>query len=119
LEKRAAAAALCEPDLLRNHSVAEGVLHILDSITASLSQVEDRKYEDFKTLRNGLGYCWSVAVVACPDPGKDFIERWIDSPDKDIRWVMKQNLKKKRLERMDAGWVARQLARIDDSATAA
>jgi len=29
------------------------------------------------------------------------MERWFGSQDRDIVWVMRQNLKKKRLERMD------------------
>jgi hypothetical protein len=29
------------------------------------------------------------------------------NPDKDIRWIMQENLKKKRLERVDAIWVKR------------
>jgi len=34
------------------------------------------------------------------------MEHWITSKDKDIRWVMKQNLGKRRLQRLDPGWVA-------------
>ena len=105
LEQRAAAAALCEPCLLRQEQDTRRVLHILDDITASIRQVEERKDEDFKALRKGLGYCWSVAVAALPDEGKETMEKWLLSEDKDIRWIMKENLRKKRLGRMDAAWV--------------
>jgi len=37
------------------------------------------------------------------------MEAWIGSQDPDIRWIMKQNLKKKRLSRMDKNWVRDQL----------
>jgi hypothetical protein len=107
LEQRAAAAALCEPRLLRQPEHASAVLHILDEITASIPQLTDRKGDAFKTLRQGLGYCWSVAVVALPGEGKPLMERWLVSPDPDIRWIMAENLKKNRLVRIDAAWVAR------------
>lgn len=112
LEQRAAAAALCEPDLLREAEVVRQVVGILEHITASLAQATDRKSEGFKTLRKGLAYCWSVAVAARPDEGKAAMQRWFASEDLDIRWVMKENLKKKRLERMDAAWAARALRRL-------
>ena len=107
LEQRAAAAALCEPRLLRRPEHAAAVLQILDGITASIPQLTDRKSDAFKTLRQGLGYCWSVAVAALPDVGKPLMERWLVSPDPDVRWIMRENLKKNRLVRMDAAWVAR------------
>ena len=105
LEQRAAVAALCEPDLLREEAQVERVFQILDTVTASLERVEDRRSEEFRVLRKGLGYCWSVAVAAFPEMGKIRMERWFESDDGDVRWVMKENLKKKRLARMDAEWV--------------
>jgi hypothetical protein len=106
-EQRAAAAALCEPRLLKDAEHAAAVLRVLDGITASIPQVTDRKTDAFKTLRQGLGYCWSVAVAALPDAGKPLMERWLVSRDPDICWIMRENLKKNRLVRMDAAWVAR------------
>jgi hypothetical protein len=105
LEKRAAAAALCEPNLLHEEQHVEQVLQILDEITASIRDVEDRRSDEFKALRKGLGYCWSVAVIALPEKGKKMLEAWFPSDDKDVLWIMKQNLRKKRLTRMDAEWV--------------
>jgi len=105
LEQRAAAAALCEPRLLRQKQDAHQVLDILDQITESIEQMKDRRCEDFTALRKGLGYCWSVAVVALPSEGKALMAKWLKSSDKDIRWIMRKNLKKNRLVRMDADWV--------------
>jgi hypothetical protein len=107
LEQRAAAAALCEPRLLKDAEHAAAVLATLDAITASIGQVADRQCDAFKTLRQGLGYCWSVAVAALPDAGKPLMEKWLADPDPDIRRIMRENLKKNRLARMDAAWVAR------------
>jgi hypothetical protein len=107
LEKRAVAAALCEPALLHNRTLAAEVLRVLDTITTSIKEMSDRKSDAFRALRQGMGYCWSVAVVACPEVGKPMIERWLSVQDPDIRWIMKENLKKNRLARLDAAWVER------------
>jgi serine protease inhibitor len=32
-------------------------------------------------------------------------EKWLSSDDRDICWIMKENLKKNRLVKMDANWV--------------
>jgi hypothetical protein len=106
LEQRAAAAGLCEPSLLGAPEHAEKVQRLLDGITESILDLQNRRDEGFLALRKGLGYCWSVAVVAFPQAGKPLIEKWFATQDRDIVWIMKQNLRKKRLERMDAEWVA-------------
>lgn len=116
--QRAAAAALCEPRLLTNPEHAAAVLGMLDGITARILTVprsstgqsratgqNERRSEAFKALRQSLGYCWSVAVVALPDAGKPLMEKWLASPDPDVRWIMLENLKKNRLVKMDAKWV--------------
>jgi 3-methyladenine DNA glycosylase AlkC len=105
LEMRAAAASLCEPRLLKQAEHAIEVLIILDRITESISSAENRNTDAFKALRKSMGYCWSVAVAANPDAGMSMMEQWFATKDKDIRWIMRENLKKKRLQRIDAVWV--------------
>ena len=105
LEKRAAAAALAEPVLLHNEKDALEALQILDRITASMENSSETKKEQFKVLQQGLGYCWSVVVAAAPEQGKRLMEKWLARPDHAIRWIMRENLKKNRLNRMDAVWV--------------
>jgi hypothetical protein len=104
-EKRAAAATLAEPRLLKNPNHAKKVLQLLNEITKSMEKADRSKDESFKVLRQGMAYCWSVAVAALPETGKPMMERWLDSEDKDIRWLMKENLKKNRLRKMDTAWV--------------
>jgi hypothetical protein len=111
-EKRAAAAALAEPRLLKQPKHVKEVLKILGEITASMEQADARD-EAFKVLRQGMGYCWSVAVAALPEAGKPLMENWLSSADKDIRWVMKENLKKNRLIKMDPDWVAACNAKLE------
>ena len=105
LERRAVAAAVCEPRLLKDPRHAKRVLKLLDVITTSIVRETDRRAEDFKTLRQALGYCWSVAVAASPLVGKPAMEKWLVNPDADVAWIMRENLKKNRLARMDAKWV--------------
>ena len=112
-EQRAAAAALCEPRLLKKEEHAARVLDILDQITDSLKQAKDSGEEGFKVLRQAMGYCWSVAVVALPEKGKAIMERWLTSDESNVRWVMKENLKKNRLLRMDKKWVEQWIREID------
>jgi hypothetical protein len=107
LEQRAACAALCEPALLESPRTARRVLAMLDRVTASVLKRPDRKAEAFVALKKGLGYCWSVAAAAAPAEGKALMEKWFACDDPDVRWIMKENLKKNRLEKMDAEWVKR------------
>ena len=104
-EKRAAAAALAEPRLLKRPKYAKKVLQVLDEITESMENADDPKDETFKILKQGMGYCWSVAVAALPEAGKPLMEKWLDSDNKDIIWMMTENLKKNRLTKMDPDWV--------------
>jgi hypothetical protein len=48
-----------------------------------------------------------VAAVAAPVEGKAAMEQWLASQDGDVLWIMKENLKKNRLQRIDPAWVER------------
>ncbi|HMA09892.1 MAG TPA: hypothetical protein VKP68_18580 [Ramlibacter sp.] len=106
-EKRAAAAALAEPRLLREAGMARRVLGVLDAITLDITSSALLHDEAFKVLRQAMGYCWSVAVAALPEAGKPMMEKWLRSSEPDVQWIMRENLKKNRLTVMDADWVAR------------
>ncbi len=110
-ERRAATAALCEPALLKRDQDACATLEILDEITEGLGGSTDRRSDGFRALRKGLAYGWSVAVAAAPDAGRPLMAKWIDSDDRDVRWVMKQNLSKKRLAAAGPDWVAAMAAK--------
>ena len=115
LEMRAAAATLSEPRLLRQNDYAKQTLELLDRITASIASANDRNTDEFRALKKGMGYCWSVAVAAYPTAGIPLMERWFSTTDKDVRWIMRENLKKKRLERMNAGWVYQSQLQLERS----
>ena len=105
LVQRAAVAGLCEPRLLRTPGTVTAALDLLDRVTSSLAALapDRRRAPDARTLRQGLGYCWSVAVAASPDDGFPRLERWAQEPDADVRWVVRENLRKARLDRADPG----------------
>jgi hypothetical protein len=103
-EKRAVVAGLCEPIVLKDKKNAIRVLEILYNIAVSIEDISDRKSESFRVLKKGLGYGLSVAIVACPEKGKEVFEKLKHKSDKDIHWILNENLKKKRLEKMDKNW---------------
>ena len=112
LEQRAAIAALCEPRLLSEQRHVAGVLRILDAVTTSFAKSKERKSDEFIALKKGLAYCWSVAVAALPQNGESIMEKWFASKDRDVIWIMKENLKKDRLARADAKWVKKWKAKL-------
>jgi hypothetical protein len=105
--QRAAAAGLCEPSLLKEPEHVARVLKILDRITRSLAAAGARKGEDFRVLKQALGYCWSVAAAAAPEAGRPLMEKWLRSPDKDVAWVMQSNLGKARIGSLGTAWVSK------------
>jgi hypothetical protein len=111
LVQRAVVAALCEPALLRQERVADRVVGVLDTITDSLVARSDRRATDVRVLRQALGYGWSVAIAAAPVAGMAAFDRWIASDDPDVRWVVRENLRKARLRSVDPVWLASASAR--------
>jgi hypothetical protein len=97
LERRAVVGGLCEPALLDSEARAVIVLGLLDSITDGLTREPDRRCDEFKALRKALGYGWSVAVAAAPVEGRHVMGHWLESDDRDVAWIMRENLKKKRV----------------------
>ena len=110
--QRAAAAALCEPALLKRPDEVRRVLDVLDHITRSMAATRERKHDAFRVLRQAMGYCWSVAAAANPDGGRPLIEKWLRSSDPDVAWVMKTNLGKARMSALGKTWVAAQKKRL-------
>lgn len=59
--------------------------------------MEERREESFKIMGKGLGYCLSVIVKKNPMDGFEFMEELAVINDKDINWILNENLKKNRL----------------------
>ncbi len=106
-EQRAVVAGLCEPDLVKNPIIQKSIFPVLNTITQTLKSNLDPKSDAYKALKKGLGYGWSVAVAYAPENGKPAFEKLAQDPHPQVRWVVKENLKKNRLKRLDEAWVRR------------
>jgi len=102
LVQRAAVAGICEPRLLLDPESARAALDACRVATRSLADrpAADRKNPDVRVLRQGLGYCWSVAVAADPEHGLPAFGLLEDSTDDDVRWIVRENRRKARLQRL-------------------
>jgi hypothetical protein len=56
----------------------------------------DRRTWEFRALRQGLGYTLSVVATGVPAAALALLRAWSTSPDPDVRWILRENLKKKR-----------------------
>jgi len=110
LEKRAVVAGLCEPRLLIDKDNVIEVLQILWDITLGFSASPGKISDAAKTLRQALGYGWSVAIVHHPIAGKKIFEQLAGMDNPHIRHIVKENLKKNRLLKMDKAWVEARIA---------
>ncbi|MBN1813468.1 MAG: hypothetical protein JXA14_16645 [Anaerolineae bacterium] len=97
LEMRAAAAGAAEPALIENDETARAALALHQTIFDRVLETEERKSDEFKALRKGLGYTLSVVVQALPEEGFALIYALAATQDKDVLWIVKENLKKNRL----------------------
>ena len=97
LELRAVAASLAEPSLLKDGAMAMDALALHQGILAQLQEMVDRRSDAFRALRKGLGYTLSVVVYAVPQEGFAYLTELAGVDDRDVHWILKQNLKKNRL----------------------
>jgi hypothetical protein len=102
LVQRAAVAGVCEPRLLRTSEAAGTAIQACDRVTRSLAArpPEERREPGVRALRQGLGYCWSVAVAADATRGLPRFRALSACPDPDVAWVVRENRKKSRLARL-------------------
>jgi len=102
LVQRAAVAGVCEPRLLRASDAAARAVALCGRVTDALAKrpTDERKADDVRVLRQALGYCWSVAVAADPQPGLRRFRDLEDSSDMDVAWIVRENSRKSRLARL-------------------
>lgn len=99
LQQRAAIAAVAEPPLLNTPDMISGALDMQRVVMERVhkASIADRKREDFRALRKALGYTLSVVTAATPDDGFALMQVCAGWGDADVIWVLRENLKKKRL----------------------
>ena len=112
LQQRAAIAAIAEPPLLHSSMMIQAALAIQRIVLdgAHMVPLADRKREDFRALRQTLGYTLSVVTAASPEEGFALMRECAAWSDPDITWVLRENLKKKRLAKF--GEHTEKLARL-------
>lgn len=104
---RAVAAGVAHPDVVAEPEAAAAALALHRRILRRVEAAADRRSPEFRTLRQGLGYTLSVVTAAVPDAGFELLERMARSGDRDLAWVVRSNLTKKRLARPHPGEVER------------
>jgi hypothetical protein len=97
---RAAVAAVAEPPLLKDKAHAEDALSVQAEGVNSFMNIppERRRDEDVRALRQALGYTLSVVTAASPETGFHLMEELAALPDPDVIWIVRENMKKKRLQ---------------------
>jgi hypothetical protein len=101
LVQRAAVAAICEPRLIRTRDAAAQAIRTCSRATTYLLTLshEQRRTDEARTLRQALGYCWSVAVAADPEAGLP-VFLGLDDTDPDLGWIVRTNRTKARLKKL-------------------
>lgn len=87
--------------LLKPPATAVAALALVNEVTATVVAAPDARSEPLRVLRQALGFAWSVVIVSTPMEGKARCAVWARPADPDIRWIVRENLKKARLERLD------------------
>lgn len=102
LVQRAAVAGICEPRLLKRPDAAAQAIAICERVTRELAARPpgERKNDAVRTLRQALGYCWSVAVAADPGAGLRRYETLAAYDDPDVAWIARENARKARLAKL-------------------
>jgi hypothetical protein len=101
LQQRAAIASVAEPPLLYNTDILDAALRLQTIVLerVRLVPITERRNEDFRVLRRTLGYTLSVVTAASPEQGFALMRECATWHDHDVHWVLRENLRKKRLAR--------------------
>lgn len=104
LVQRAVVAGMCEPRLLRTPDAAATALGLCGTATEVLvaRSGAERRQRPWRTLRQALGYCWSVAVAADPRAGLPVFAELTGraAADPDLAWIIRSNRSKARLAKL-------------------
>ena len=107
LECRAAVASIADLAAAKLLGDDPRALEVMNHATSALVQADEKDKEARLVLLKGLSYCWSVVIVAQPERGKRGFEAWLESENPLVRKMIAENLKKKRLLKVDEAWVKR------------
>ena len=94
---RAVVAALAEPPLLKRSSLADAAAELHEKAVATFLAMADRRSAPVRTLRQALGYSVSVVATVRPEPMFTLLEALARGDDPDGYWIVRENLKKRRI----------------------
>ncbi len=98
-QQRASIAAIAEPAFMNDVAMRETAFDIQHVILRRFQAIplSERKREDVRVLRQAMGYTLSVITAALPEQGFALMRECASWDDADINWILRENLKKKRL----------------------
>lgn len=103
---RAVAAGIAEPRFMKKKEIAQVALELHKAILAKVVRETDRRDPDYNILIKGLCYTLSVVVVGIEREGFAYLNDLLDMDHPIINKIVRENLKKKRLIRLNAKNVA-------------
>src|ERR1700694_5325780 len=98
-QQRAGIAAIAEPALMNDAAMRAAAFDMQQVILRRFHVIppSERKREDVRVLRQATGYTLSVITAALPEQGFSLMRECASWDDADINWILRENLKKKRL----------------------
>lgn len=98
-QQRASVAAVAEPALMNDTMIRDAAFDIQQIVVRRFHAIppSERKREDVRVLRQAMGYALSVMTAALPEQGFALMRECASWDDADINWILRENLKKKRL----------------------
>jgi hypothetical protein len=103
---RAVAAGLAEPRFMRNREITRVALDMHKAILERVTREPAIRDTDYKVLVKGLCYTLSVIITGIEHEGFAYLEALIATDHPIIKKIVRENLKKKRLTRLNAKKVA-------------
>ncbi len=102
-QQRASVAAIAEPPLMSDAVVRDAAFEIQQVVVRRFHALSlaERKCEYARVLRQALGYALSVMTAALPEQGFALMRECASWNDADINWIVRENLKKKRLAKFN------------------
>ncbi|NLA38760.1 MAG: hypothetical protein GX882_05155 [Methanomicrobiales archaeon] len=99
LSMRAAAAGIAESDLLVEPGLAEAALSLHRKILIRVYTAGERQSEAFIALKRVLGHTLGRVVMALPGIGFEYLRQLATLDDRDVRWIVRENLESDVLRR--------------------
>lgn len=97
LELRAIVTAYASPNLLDRKVISQNGLKIHRKVLDIVFASADRKSDEFKALRKALGYTFGIIATIYTPNSFGVMKKLVATGDKDLQWIVRENMKKKRL----------------------